>query len=46
MTWLTLVRATMTRTATQSGSRSGEIVGDSMPGATATAWSSSAAGRS
>src|SRR6185312_9499488 len=32
-------RGLMIRTATHSGSRSGEIVGDSMPGARATAWS-------
>ena len=37
ITWLTPLRGLMTRTATHSGSRSGEIVGDSMPGATATA---------
>ena len=39
MTWLTSVRGLMTRTATHAGSRSGEIVGDSMPGAIATAAS-------
>ena len=37
MTWLTPLRGLITRTATHSGSRSGEIVGDSMPGAIATA---------
>ena len=45
MTWLTPLRGLMTRTATHSGSRSGEIVGDSMPGAIATASSTRLGGQ-
>src|SRR5690606_29197099 len=46
MTWFMSVRGTMTRTATQPVSRRGDTVGDSRPGVTADARSTSSAGRS
>jgi len=46
MIWLTFLRGTIARTATQSSWASGATVGDSRPGVIAMAVSSSARGQS
>ena len=46
MRWCVSIRGTMTRTATQSLSRSGDTVGDSSPGVIFDAASTRFAGRS